>query len=150
MSTKKGTKYRSLAAGITKRLSGATSVTLDNTTYVPADLAKLLASIADALDAAPPLKAAWESSARSAASAEAKAHPVMVAFVKWVRATYGKEPAILQDFGLAAPVPHPATAATKAKAQAEAKATRQQKKQGTTAAAPAATVAPAGSTSAKS
>jgi hypothetical protein len=149
MSTKLSTKYRSLAAGITKRLSSTTSVTVANTSYAPADLAKLFTSIADALDASPPLKAAWLTSARSAAATETKAHPVMVAFVTWARATYGKEPAIMQDFGLTAPAPHPAKAATKAEAQVKARATKQAKK-GTTAAAPAAAATPASSTPAKS
>jgi hypothetical protein len=146
----KSTKYRSLAAGITAQLSTMKTIIAANTSYAPADLAKLFTSVADALDASLPLRAAWLSSARSAAAAEAKAHPEMVAFVKWVRATFGKEPAIMQVFGLAAPAPHPATAATKAKAQVKAKATRQQKKQGTQAAATAAAEAPAGSTPAKS
>jgi len=141
MSTKMSTKYRSLAAGITKRL--ATSITVANAAWAPADLAKLFTSVADALDAAQPLRAAWLTSARSAAAAEEKAHPVMVAFAEWVRVTFGKEPAAMQDFGLPAPAPKPAKAATKAQAQVKAKATRQQK-QGVTAAAPAAAAAPAG------
>ena len=147
MHTKKSTKYRSLAAGITKRLT--TSITVANTSYAPADLAKLFTSIADALDATPPLRAAWLSSARSANAAEEKAHPVMVAFAEWVRVTFGSEPAIMQDFGMPAPAPKPATVATKAKAQEQAKATKQHK-QGTPAAAPAAPEAPAGGTPAKS
>jgi hypothetical protein len=150
MNTKKGTKYRSMAAGITSQLTSVPNVTLENTTYATADLAKLFTSIADALDAAPPLKAAWLTSARSAAAAEEKAHPVLVAFAAWVRTTYGKKaPAILQAFGLTAPAPRPATAATKAQAQVKAKATKQSKqnKQATTAAAPAATVASASGTS---
>ncbi len=141
MSTKKSTKYRSLAAGITKHL--ASSITLANAAWAPGDLAKPFTSIADALDAAPPLRAAWLSSARAAATAEKKAHPVMVAFAEWVRVTFGKEPAVLQDFGLAAPAPRPASAATKAQAAVKARATRQHK-QGTKAAAPAAAEAPAG------
>jgi hypothetical protein len=149
MSSKLSTKYRSLAAGITKRLSSTTSLTVDNTAYAPADLAKLFTSIADALDASPPLKAAWLTSTRSAAAAETKAHPVMVAFVQWARASYGKQPAIMQDFGLTAPAPRPATAATKAEAQAKAKATKQAQK-GAKAAAPAAAATPAGNTPAKS
>ena len=141
MSTKKSTRYRSLAAGITKRL--ATSITVANTPYAPADLAKLFTSVANALEATPPLRAAWLSSARSAAAAEQEAHPVMVAFVEWVRVTFGKEPAAMQDFGLPAPAPKPAKAATKAQAAVKAKATKQQK-QGTTAAATPAPEAPAG------
>jgi hypothetical protein len=117
-------KYRSIAAGIAKRLSAVTSVTLENVEHAPADLAKLFLGIADTLDAVPPLKAAWLSGARSANAAEANARPLAVAFVKWVRATFGKEAAILQDFGLNAPAAHPATVATKAKAQAKAEATR--------------------------
>ena len=149
MSTKKSNKYRSLAAGIAKRLATSSSIKVANAEHAPADLAKLFTSIADALDATPPLRATWLSSARSAAAAEQEAHPVMVAFVEWVRVTFGKEPAAMQDFGLPAPAPKPAKAATKAKAQEQAKATRQQK-QGTTAAAPAAPEAPAGGTPAKS
>ena len=121
-------KYRSLATGISKRLSGTSSILLDGSSQVPADLAKLFTSIADALDAAPALRAAWLTSARSAASAEQKAHALMVAFVKWVKVAFGKEPAAMQDFGLPAPAPHPAKAATKAEAQVKAKATRQSKK----------------------
>ena len=128
MSTKKSMRYRSLAAGITKRLT--TSITVANQVHAPADLAKLFTSVADALDAAQPLRAAWLSSARSAAAAEQEAHPVMVAFVEWVRVTFGKEPAIMQDFALPAPAPKPVKAATKAEAQVKAKATKQQK-QGT-------------------
>jgi hypothetical protein len=74
--------------------------------------------------------------------AEEKAHAVMVAFVLWVRATFGKEPVIMQAFGLAAPAPHPATVVTKAQAQVKAKATRE----GAEAAATAAVAAPASST----
>ncbi len=144
--SKLSTKYGCLAAGIASQLSGMTSVKLENTTYATADLAKLFTGIASALEATPPLKAAWQSSARSAAASEAKAHAVMVAFVVWVRATFGKDPAVMQAFGLAAPAPHPATVATKAQAQVKTKATKQQKKQGTTAAAPAATATPASST----
>ena len=116
--------YRSIAAGIAKRLSGVTSVTLENVQHVPADLAKLFLGLAATLDAVPPLRAAWLSGSRSAKAAEAKARLVAVAFVKWVRATFGKEAAILQDFGLNAPAARPATVATKAKGQAKAKATR--------------------------
>jgi len=131
------------------------SIKMGNTTYATADLAKLFTSVADALDATPPLKAAWLSSARSAAAAEAKAHAVMVAFVVWARATFGKEPAVMQAFGLAAPAPHPATVATKAQAKEKAAATRAANgsangsangKKGKKAAAPAATSAPASST----
>jgi hypothetical protein len=151
MSTKKGSKYRSLAAGITAQLSGTKSIKLGNTTYATTDLVKLFTSIANALDASPTLKAAWLSGARSAAASETEAHPVMVAFVGWARATFGKEPAAMQAFGLAAPAPHPATAATKAEAQVKAKATRQAGgKKGEKAAAKAATEAPASSTPAKS
>lgn len=121
----RSSKYRSLAAGIAKRLSTVTTLTIDNATVAPADLAKLFTSIADALDAVSPLKAAWLSSARSAQAAETKAHQTMVAFVRWIRATFGKEPAIMQDFGLSAPAAHPATVATKAQAKAKAKATRE-------------------------
>lgn len=123
----RSSRYRPLAAGIGKRLSGASSITLDNQTYAPADLVKLFDGVADAIDATPPLKEAWRSSVSSAKSAEAKAHPVMVAFVRWLRATYGKEPAILQDFGLTVPAPRPVKVATKVKAQAKAKATRRQR-----------------------
>jgi hypothetical protein len=146
--SKLSTKYQSLAAGIASQLSGVKNVKLENTSYATKDLAKLFTSIAKALDANPPLKAAWLSSARSSAAAEEKAHPVMVAFVRWARATFGKEPAIMQAFGLAAPAPHPATVATKAQAQVKAAATRQAdgKKKGGKAAATAATEAPASST----
>jgi hypothetical protein len=77
--SKLSTKYGSLAAGIASQLSTVTSIKMENTTYATADLAKLFKSVADALDAAPPLKAAWLSSARSAAATEEKAHAVMVA-----------------------------------------------------------------------
>jgi len=149
--SKLSTKYESLAAGIGSQLSGVKNVKLQNTTYATADLAKLFTSVANALDATPPLKAAWLSSARSAAATEAKAHAVMVAFVVWARATFGKEPAIMQAFGLAAPAPHPATASTKAEAKVKAETTRQAGgKKGKKAAATAATVAPASNTPAKS
>jgi hypothetical protein len=146
--SKLSTKYRSLAAGIASQLSGVKNVKLENTSYATKDLAKLFTSVAKALDANPPLKAAWLSSARSSAATEEKAHPVMVAFVRWARATFGKEPAIMQAFGLAAPAPHPATVATKAQAQVKAATTRQAdgtKKKGSQAAATAATEAPASS-----
>jgi len=152
--SKLSTKYESLAAGIASQLTGVQNVKLENTTYATADLAKLFKSVADALDATPPLKAAWLSSARSAAATEAKAHAVMVAFVVWARATFGKEPAVMQAFGLVAPAPHPATVATKAEAKVKAAATRVANgtvsKKGKRAAATAATPAPASSTPAKS
>jgi hypothetical protein len=129
--SKLSNKYESLAAGIGSQLTGVKNVKLANTTYATADLAKLFKSVATALDATPPLKAAWLSSARSAAATEAKAHAVMVAFVVWARATFGKDPAVMQAFGLAAPAPHPATVETKAQAQVKTKATRQQKKPAT-------------------
>ncbi len=150
--SKLSTKYESLAAGIASQLTGVTNVKLANTTYATADLAKLFTSVAKALDATPPLKAAWLSSARSGAETEAEAHAVMVAFVLWVRATFGKEPAAMQAFGLAAPAPHPATVETKAQAKVKAAATRAANggKKGKKAAASAATVAPASSAPAKS
>ncbi len=121
----RSSRYRSLAAGIGKRMSSVTSVTMDGVTYAVADLAKLFNNVADALDAAAPLRAAWISSARSAHASEQRAHPVMVAFVKWVRGTFGKkDAAAMADFGLDAPAAHPAKAETKANAQVKAKATR--------------------------
>ena len=149
--SKLSTKYESLAAGVVSQLTGVQNVKMGNTTYATADLAKLFKSVADALDATPPLKAAWLSSARSAAATEAKAHAVMVAFVVWARATFGKEPAVMQAFGLAAPAPHPATVDTKAQAKVKAATTRQAGgKKGKKAAPSVATVAPASSTPAKS
>jgi len=94
--SKLSNKYESLAAGIGSQLTGVQNVKLANTTYATADLVKLFTSVASALDATVPLKAAWLSSARSAAAQEAKAHAVMVAFVMWARATFGKEPAVMQ------------------------------------------------------
>jgi hypothetical protein len=114
-----------LIAGAKKRLAGVASVTLESTSYTPAQIEDALQAFIDlraAADAARALLTAKLVVERDQAPA---ARRLMTAFVGHLRVAYGNSPDILADFGLQPrKVRAPLTTAQQADAIAKRRATR--------------------------
>jgi hypothetical protein len=131
-------------AGMKKRCTATTVISIDGEPYTPAALSAIFQAEIDTGTAVVPAKAAWQKAVSDAKSAKLAAAAVRPGFEQWVQATYGKDPQALADFGVPAKKPRVVKPATKVAAATKAAATRaaggsKAKKQQAASPAPAAT-----------
>ena len=114
-----------LIAGTQKHYPNG-SFSLLNTTYTTATLVQLLQSLADALNALNAAEASVKDAVLAATAARAKVGPVILAYTRQLRTTFGNATQTLLDFGVEpTKVPAPRTTEQKAAAAAKARATRE-------------------------
>ena len=134
MTTKeKGTKVSrqaqlsALVAGIQKRMSGVSSITLGGVTVPVADMVKLFQTDIDEMKASAKAKADYLAQVQTERTMRAKVNPTLRQFKNYVLATFGDTQdaiSVLEDFGLKPRKTAKLTAEQKAEAQGKAKATR--------------------------
>jgi hypothetical protein len=114
-----------LIAGAKKHLAGATSLTLESTSYTPAQIEDSLQALVDLRAAVDAARAAMTAKIVAERDREPALRRLMTAFVGHLRVAYGNSPDVLADFGIkpkkaAAPL----TTEQQAEAVAKRKATR--------------------------
>jgi ABC-type transporter Mla subunit MlaD len=124
------TSLRELIAG-TQQHTPSGSLTFGNATYTSASLVQLLQSLVDAMAALNDAEARVKDVTATLRDLSAKVRPVVVAYRKYLVATYGNATQTLADYGLKPhKAPAPRTSEQKAAAAAQLRATR--KARGTT------------------
>jgi hypothetical protein len=124
------TGIRALIAG-TQKHTPTGSLTFGGATYTSATLVQLLQSLVDAMTAHDEAEASAKDLLAALRDVDAKVHPVLGAYKKYLVATYGNATQTLADYGLKpAKAPAPRTVEQKAASAAQLRATR--KARGTT------------------
>ena len=118
-------QVQAIIAGTEKHFPSG-QFTLGNAVYTTASLLQVLQGLETALAAANTAQASAKDALSSLRTTEASASPVIQAYVRYVRATYGSSTQNLADFGLAPPKARaPLTSEEKAAAAAKSRATRE-------------------------
>ena len=116
-----------LVAGIQKRMSGVSSITLGGVTVPMTDVVKLFQTDIDEMTASAKAKADYLGQVQMERTTRAKVNPTLRQFKSYVYATFGDTQdaiSVLEDFGLKPRKTAKLTAEQKAEAQGKAKATR--------------------------
>jgi hypothetical protein len=114
-----------LIAGTKKHFSTATSVAFGGGTYTPAQVESSLQTLVDLRTAVDVAKAATQAKLAAWEAQSTSLRSYMAAYETFVKATYGKSPDVLADFGLKPKkAPTPLTVEQKAAATAKRAATR--------------------------
>jgi|HubBroStandDraft_3_1064219.scaffolds.fasta_scaffold408026_2 hypothetical protein len=123
--TKEVSLAEQLIAGTKKHFSTATSLAFGGATYTPAQVESSLQTLIDLRTAVDVAKAATQAKLVAWRAQSASLGSYMAAYEAFLKATYGKSPDVLADFGLKPKkVPAPQTAEQKAAAAAKRAATR--------------------------
>jgi hypothetical protein len=124
-----------VVSGIQKRLASAPQLTFAGNAYTPAEVEALLQRLATLRGDVRAAKTAWEARLSEERAEGAALRGLLVAFVAFVRATFGDSPEALADFGLAPrktrrplTVEQRVTRAAKVKATREARGTMGKRK----------------------
>jgi hypothetical protein len=121
---------KQLIAGTAKHLVSGTQVTLLGSSYTAADLTTNLQKVVSLQSDVDASKALAKAKLTAQATGMASLRPLMGALVAYVKVTYGNQPDVLADFGVAAPKPR-AALTVEAKAAAAAKRASTRKARGT-------------------
>ncbi len=115
----------SLAAGTQKHLSTMTTIMVGGSTTTPTQAEAQLNALATLRNDVDAARTALETKLAAEKAQIATLRTFLVAYVAFVRATFGNSPGVLADFGLAPrKAPTPLTAEQKTAAAAKRKATR--------------------------
>jgi hypothetical protein len=115
---------RSIIAGINKRLTGVSQLTLGGATYTPAALVQLITALIGLIDVASANENTWHDAVKAVRGAAAQLRPILRALKSWVILQYGDSSAALGDFGYTPTVARQPSVATKAGALQKTRATR--------------------------
>ena len=116
---------QSLGAGVTKHLANVTNVTLEGSSYTPAQIATKLQQVVSLNTDVDAAKATTNAKLAARKAAMPALRTFISALVSYVKAGYGNQPDVLADFGIKPPKPRtPATVQAKAAASAKREATR--------------------------
>jgi hypothetical protein len=114
-----------LAAGIPKRLTNVSTLTLMGSSFTLAQLTADLQKVVQLRQAVDAARAATQAAVAVEAAQLPALRAIMSAFVQFLRASFGNQPDVLADFGLEPrKAPTPLTIEQKAAAAAKREATR--------------------------
>jgi hypothetical protein len=116
---------QSLSEGVTKHLTGVTSMTLAGGSYTPAQITTKLSEVVSLHTGVDAAKASTKGKLAAEKAAMPALRTFMSALVTFIKAGYGGQPDVLADFGIQPPKARaPLTVEAKAAAAAKRKATR--------------------------